>query len=238
MSKYTVELRYLVEQACDNAGLNWRNPQNWVVEEVAKHLGLWYYPIFDPTYKAGLTQKIIRHFWVREIGFETAALFIWYMDMKMAEIMPYYNQLYLSEKIKFDPLSTRDMAYQEIWGIDNTRDTDSNWTSKVDSTGKNHDREIFEDTPMELLDEPSPNPVESLDYATTVTYNDGNSEAKQNSSGDNTVDETKNEKGNRTKTEKGYDRPGAEMLKLYRDSFLNIDMMIINELETLFMGIG
>ena len=235
MAKYTVELRFIVEQFLDDKGLRHTEP-NW--QEIHQELGLSDYPIFDENYRWQLNRKIIRHFYVREIGFETFYLFRWYLHMKMHEIMPYYNQLYLSEKIKFDPLSTRDIEYREIWGIDNTRDTDSNWTSKVDSTGKNHDREIYQDTPMELLDEPSPNPVESLDYATTATYNDGDSQAKQNSSGDNTVDETKNEQGNRTKTEKGCDRPGAEMLMMYRDSFLNIDMMVINELETLFMGIG
>lgn len=44
---------------------------------------------------------------MREIGLETLELFRYFMRMKMWEIMPYYNQLYKSELIEFDPLSTR-----------------------------------------------------------------------------------------------------------------------------------
>ena len=245
MSKYTVELRWIIENELSNMGYPAKlDLAHW--PELYQYLGLDDYPIFDEQYRVTLNNKILRHFYVREIGFETWYLFRHYLKTRMHEIMPYYNQLYLSEKLTFDPLSTRDLTYTDKWTVDNTRDTDEDWSRKengnVDSTGTTKDSEVFQDTPMDLLDEPHPNPVEALDYATTVTYDNGESTAKQTtantSNGSNNVDESKKEVGDRVKTEKGFARPGAEMLLKYRETFLNIDMMIINDLETLFMGIG
>lgn len=274
MSKYTVELRWLVEQYIADAGHPVVPFDETYWSDTYTRLGLSSYPIFDSMYRQKLNDKIIRHFYVREIGFETAGLFRHYMNMKMQEIMPYYNQLYLSEQLEFDPLSTRNMRYHEEWNRDNTDDwsiennedwnkantgTQGNrWTSSNDtaSDSTNSDREVFQDTPMSLLDNPAPNPVQKLQYATTATYQDGETRSNQQTtgSGDNTRtdnlrevgdrdntergDRDKNEKGLRDRTEKGYDMPGSDMLQKYRDTFLNIDMMIINELETLFMGIG
>ena len=90
MATYTVEIRTLVENHFD--------------------LGLKNYPIFDEKYREGLNNKIINHFYFREIGFETAGLFKRYLNQKMSEIMPYYNQLYKSELLKFNPFYNVDKA--------------------------------------------------------------------------------------------------------------------------------
>ena len=80
MSKYTTELRYLIQSGFD--------------------LGLRNYPIFDENYRSKLNEKILNHYYMREIGFETAGLFKRYLNVKMEEIMPYYNQMYLSASIR------------------------------------------------------------------------------------------------------------------------------------------
>mgnify|MGYP006935831887 CR=1 FL=1 len=64
------------------------------------------YPIFNENYRNHLNKKIIDHFLFYEIGQETPYRFNHYLKTKMNEIMPYYNQLYISEMIKFDPLSS------------------------------------------------------------------------------------------------------------------------------------
>lgn len=262
MSKYTVELRWLVEQYIKDAGDPVIPFDETYWKDAYTKLGLVNYPIFKESYRQELNNKIIRHFYVREIGFETAGLFRHYMNMKMLEIMPYYNQLYESELIDFDPLSTRNMSYHEEWNRDNTdkwtigntQDKTDTWSRSENThttSSENHsDREVFQDTPMSILDNPSPNAVENLDYATNVTYQDGDTSGQQDTvttaSGNNTTDDDrhetgdrdKNEKGLRDRTDKGYDMPGADLLQKYRETFLNIDMMIIDELETLFMGIG
>lgn len=86
MAKFTIEIHSLLER-----GYN---------------LPLDQYPIFDEEYRPFLNQKIIEHFYYREIGQETPDRFSFFLARKMNEIMPYYNQLYQSELLQFDPLIT------------------------------------------------------------------------------------------------------------------------------------
>lgn len=64
------------------------------------------YPIFNEDYRDYLNNKILRHYYFREIGAETPDRFNFYLETRMNEIMPYYNKLYESELIKFNPLDT------------------------------------------------------------------------------------------------------------------------------------
>ena len=90
MATYTVEVRAMVENHFD--------------------LGLKDYPIFDENYRGVLNQKILEHYYFREIGFETASLFKFYLNRTMNEIMPYYNQLYKSELLEFNPFYNVDQV--------------------------------------------------------------------------------------------------------------------------------
>ena len=63
----------------------------------------WNFPTLDQTgYKNILERKILRHYYMREIGFETVAQFKLHLNTKMNEIMPYYNQLYLAQEKLYD----------------------------------------------------------------------------------------------------------------------------------------
>lgn len=74
-------------------------------------------PIFNdwwetyiPEHKKELETKIIRHYYFERIGVETPDQFIWRINEHLARIMPYYNQLYASELIKFNPLLNHSIA--------------------------------------------------------------------------------------------------------------------------------
>lgn len=94
MAQYTIELKTLLKMGF--------------------HLKLDGYPLFDEEYRKVLNNKIIQHFYFREIGQETPDRFNFMLERKMCEIMPYYNQLYQSELIKYDPLSTRYYEYTDV----------------------------------------------------------------------------------------------------------------------------
>ena len=105
MSDYTTQLRFICEAYANRTDKP--RPQSDVDNTIALARPMLFdfdYPIFDPDYKETLETKIISHFYTREIGLETVGLFKLHLKNKMREIMPYYNQLYESEKIKFDPL--------------------------------------------------------------------------------------------------------------------------------------
>ena len=101
MSKYTTQLRYLCEQ---KAG--YLESQDDYVTVINKSYNKIIHPetpLYDRTYEPVLYKKIIRHYYFDEIGHETAAQFIMRLNMKLDEILPYYNQLYRSAALEFNP---------------------------------------------------------------------------------------------------------------------------------------
>lgn len=90
VAKYTAELNEIVQI------------KNGQLETVFDDI-LSDYPLFSEAYRSALNIKIIKHYYFQEIGFETAERFVFEINRKMGEIMPYYNQLYLS-LIDINPL--------------------------------------------------------------------------------------------------------------------------------------
>lgn len=218
MSKYTTQLRYPIIQFLHDLEVE-PTENNW--ELIFDKLGLNDYPIFNENYRKELNYKIIRHYYMREIGAETFALFKLYLRRTMFEIMPYYNQLYNSQLLEItDPLNDIDMHYDRIWEDFSDNDTSSNTS--------NSNRNIYQDTPMSLLENDNNGPLIShMDYATNVTYDNGT--ANGTGSSDTTRDGTSSDH------EYGHRQTQADLLTKLRETFLNIDMDIINDLEVCFL---
>lgn len=87
-------------------------PQLRRVLDMGYDLGLKNYPIFSESHRQELNQKIVNHFRYREIGYETINQFIFALNRKMFEIMPFYNQLYESEELEISALTN--YSYDEI----------------------------------------------------------------------------------------------------------------------------
>ena len=110
MSKYTTEVRYICEtfsgldesKGCFNI--------NEIVQQSRSKIFSFDYPIFDETYRGVIETKILKHYYTREIGLETVGLWLHKLDVKMNEIMPYYNQLYKSCLLEFNPFYNTDLT--------------------------------------------------------------------------------------------------------------------------------
>lgn len=109
MSNYTTELRFICEEACGLTESKGYNDVDNIIKQSRTKIFNFEYPIFDESYRAGLEEKIIRHFYTREICCETVGRWRLFLEAKMNEIMPYYNQRYKSEAIKFNPLWNTDL---------------------------------------------------------------------------------------------------------------------------------
>lgn len=285
MSKYTTELRYLIENNFD--------------------LGLDGYPIFDENYRTVLNQKIINHYFFREIGMETAELFKRYLNTTMCEIMPYYNQLYKSELLEFNPFynvdktitgnknnnsvsnfignvsgnneqttdsTTNDTANGQQQTISNaTAAAESVTNSSGSGKNTNKNKTVGSDTPQGFL---SINSIKNETYATNAqmsegesvnefTVNDTKATSHNSENGTNTQTTTTESNGKgqiktngKTATDttnnattndfekyvnhvvgKSEGETYSEMLLKFRETFLNIDMLVIDELKTCFMMI-
>lgn len=175
------------------------------------------YPIFDTNYKSILEQKIIDHYYFREIGFETVAQFKHYLKDKLNRIMPYYNDQYEAyTKYKtFDPYVNKDITTT----VDRTLDSESSGTSEGSGTS----RDIFSDTPQAKLS--------GLDYATNLS----DTESESTATGTNTGKTTESY----VQSIKGFDgmKYASDVYEGVKDSFINIDQLIIDDLNDLFMSV-
>jgi len=132
MSYYTTEVRFI----CENyAGLDESKGQTNVNDILSKSWNKVFdfnFPIFDENYRSVLCQKILKHYYTREIAFETVGLWKLKLDTMMNEIMPYYNKLYESELLEFDPFKDADYT-KEHEGEDGGSGKDTGTTTQNDT---------------------------------------------------------------------------------------------------------
>lgn len=213
MSKYTVQLRWVLEQALADAKLP-NIEANW--HAAYDKLGLADYPIFDEAYRQTLNDKIIRRYFMYEIGAETAGLFRLFVRDAMFLIMPYYNQLYLSEITAkgIQPLidHARTITEKASGTASNTASTNAESTSNA--------QDIFSDTPMSALNFDN---IKAGNYASTADFADASATdtGKSDSSGTYAND--------LARTETGHDKPESELLLLWRETFVNIDRDVVDD---------
>jgi hypothetical protein len=177
-------------------------------------MGLDTYPIFDTAYRTQLNNKIVDHFQFREIGLETVEMFRVFIRRTMNERMPIYNQFYKSQTLTIDPFITFDTE------TDTTNNSISLATNSSLANAKA--RAVNQDFPQTMLSE-------NGDYASDAVNNVSDS----TSSGE--ADSTDESSG--TVNTRGFSGSMSDLLLRYRDTFLNIDMQVIAELDGCFMGL-
>lgn len=104
MSKYTSEVRFICESLTGHEESSGYDGIDEIIERAIPLIFSFDFPIFDENYREVLCTKILRHYYTREIGLETYGLWKLKLQTKLNEIMPYYNKLYESELLKFNPL--------------------------------------------------------------------------------------------------------------------------------------
>ena len=223
MGTFTIPLKRVIELT---GGTTEIDPDTGISKLVGGNIGIQYYPIFDETYRDRLTGKIVDHYYNREICTESIDMFQLAMRRKMNEIMPLYNKLYESEKIVFDPLSTVDM--NTLSTLESKQSVSAESVSNNESETKSGSRTVASETPQTMLSG-------NKDYASSAA--DANSTTTTDGNGtDSTSSESDTENTSESVT-KGYQGVASELLMRYRQSLLNIDVMVINELSELFMQV-
>lgn len=176
----------------------------------------------------GLNKMILDHYMYWEIGYETPDMFRFALNRKMREIMPYYNKLLSSELIEFDPLSTLDTIHATTTeeNIEEVEHSVTDNTTGTDATTVS--RTVNSAFPQMQLQG-------NEDYATAGA--DTNSQSHTEGTGNVVGDGTKNIGSDGTVTThlSGTNGHAASLLMAYRRSFLNVSMMIVTEIEPLFM---
>lgn len=278
MSKYTTEVRFICES---KSGLEVSGGSSDVDNIIANSWNKIFTsktPFFDEEYRSVLCQKILKHYYLREICCETVGIWTLWMNTRLEEIMPYYNQLYNSAKIEFNPMHDVDLTRKHERNIEGTskedgtrtdnttskktltgnRDTDSTGSSTRNTTSGSDEtkKDLYSDTPQGAIAG-----LESEKYLTNarkITDNVNGTGNEETNTTENTgtnysetedttgkVDGITSNTGSSNTTEDYLEtivgKQGTEsfssLLNKFRETFLNIDMMVIEEFSDLFFGL-
>lgn len=191
--------------------------------------------------KHKLATKIVDHYMMREIGFETIALFQSKAKVLMNELMEEYLPLIYSASIEYDPLINVD--YSETFTRELT--TDTTGTSDTSSTGTTTNNntssglDVSSDTPQGQI---SKSAILNGSYASSTSANENTSSdtTNTNTSGTSSLENNETVAENylkRIKGNSGVSATAQKMIALYRDNIRAIDREIINKCEVLFMRI-
>ena len=298
MSKYTTEVRYIVD--------TWTTaPEGSTIEEkingALSKVFNFTMPIWESGYLPTLQFKILQHYYMREIGFETAGLWQFYLKRTLQEKMPYFNDLYKSVSADYDflsPLHIIESIQREVTGSGDTTanqtqnvqgtenytresnnnraettsrdissETDTSETRTGEDSGSRNDVTVNSDLPQATIGN------KNIDYASTSSSLDssdtrntsgtvtgknvgtnkeayeGNSEDEYKENGSNSSEnhltgnnksvynDTRNETITNTRTGNPGGKSYSELIQEYREALINIDSLVIESLESLFMGL-
>lgn len=179
-------------------------------------------------FRDALNRKIINHYWNREIGMETISLFTFALRRRMAEVMPLYVQVYESELLEFDPLSSVKLTTDrdDTAGEKTTRKS----TNTADSDASSGSKNLNSDFPQAELDLDA-----AFQYATSGANAISASKTNTTGSGEDDAESESTAKG--TSTTAGYQGAVSDLLTRFRATFLNVDMLVIGELSDCFLQV-
>ncbi len=223
MSKYTIELRDIIKYQGREEVENYFKDyciNNYLRQDEIESIlsaNIWS--------KDRLASKIVDHYYMREIGYETIGLFKHYAKVYMQEIMERYLPLIYSNSISYNPLVNVD--YEESFTRNITGSGESESTSNNTASGLS----VNSDTPQGNITKSS---ILAGNYASNTGASETESEISDNSSSSNTTDETYSKK---VKGNSGVSATAQKMIQQYRENIIAIDEQIIKELDKLFMGL-
>lgn len=227
----TVELGDIVESGVDVWAFDYPTPAKTVT-----YNGKTATVPFD---KTAFQQKILDHYRFRQIGQETVGRWLHYFRTRIREIMPYYVQLYEFEAKWFnvdDPLESYNLVetFEESSSGSGTVTSSGSSENTSESSGTSDKENRFSDTPQ--------GSIENLDsYMTTATKDNETSTGTATVSGSDSSESSSENTGStsHTLTRKGNIgvQPLGGEVKNIREAFINIDLMVINELKDLFLQV-
>lgn len=202
LSKYTTEVRFICETAAGLDASRGYISVNKIIEKALPSVFDFSFPIFDENYRSVLETKILKHYYTREIGLESVGLWKLKLETKLNEIMPFYNQLYKSELLEFNP----------FYDVDLTRDHKLNKTENTKQTGT---EEIDSTKNGSVTDE-------------TNTEENGNQNSTSNTNITNKTSSTSEETAGSTKThyDKYSDTPQGSLQNVKNDTYLTNARMV------------
>lgn len=231
MASYTMELRKVIEYYGRDEVENWFKDYelaNYLTPEQIAQIDK-----FSVWSKSRLASKVVDHYFMREIGFETPALFKHYAKVTMQEIMERYLLKIYSKFLEYDPLSNVD--YTEEYTREIVGENSSAGTSTSNSNQNAEGLNIINNTPQKRITKQN---LDTGAYASQVNQSETDTNITdttntENNGTSNTIEKfTRHEEG-----DNGVIITNQRLVKEFREIIVAIDEEIIEELGSLFMAI-
>lgn len=183
MSKYTTEVRFICENSAGLKESEGANNVDSILDRCWDKVFNFEFPIFDENYRKVLCKKILKHYYTREIAHETVGRWKLALNIKLNEIMPYYNQLYKSELLEFNP----------FYDVDLTRTREGSGTRDTTGSSKNTSTENGSNTKTDTVTskETSSDTSDSTESNTSKTSENNTSDTTKTNT--NSTTETTND---------------------------------------------
>ena len=183
------------------------------------------YNLYDNDLKPWFEEKFYQHFMFYEIGFDTIGMFKQRLMSKLNDIFPYYKQLYETEiRTKgIDFMLNKDL--KESYVRELTSNSNSNQESNVTSISLSTAGQL---TPSLIANSQK---IDKFMDSAQKDNSSSNSTSTGESNGNSKEEYTLTSQGNIGITS------SAELLTKWRETLLNIDLMIFEECNDLFMQI-
>lgn len=197
---------------------------NQLVNDLDFNLFDFEYNLYDNELKSVFEKKFIDHFYFYEIGLTPIARFKKALQIKLNDIYPYFKQLYQTELRcnDIDFMLNKDLKEQYTRELTGNSLVNQSSTSTTNDTSLN----INNDTPQ--------NKIDDLDqFMTSASKNTDNS--TMNSSGTNNAENNSTETYSLVSQGNIGVTSSAELLEKWRSVLINIDQLIFEECNDLFM---
>lgn len=231
MATYTVELRKICEIYTRAEVENWFKDyqlSDYLLPdqlEVLNKTNIWN--------KEKLAKKIVDHYYMREIGFETPELFKHYAKLTMNEIMESKLPLIYTTALEYDPLVNVD--FTETFNRTTEGEGENKGNSKSNAKNNASGLNINSDTPQGEINKEN---ILNGNYATNTSASETESNiTDETNTTSSLTNKNKEEFTRHLKGNQGISATYQAMIKQFRENIVSVDREIINELQTLFMGL-
>ena len=208
MSKYTITIKDIVREYSVSVDDGFTDLDT-KLDKAREYIFDFNYPVIDEATKKRIEIAILKHYYFREIAFETMGIFKIKLNDRLNLIMSRYNALYNKQDLSLSPY---------VNGYVN----ESGRTNGINNTNvNNEDWQTTSDTPRGILNE-----LKEGKYSSMAVYTENNDNTENtNSSNYSRLQESLN----------GITY--AEAFRNYYDNIISIDEELVNEFSDLFMVI-
>ena len=171
------------------------------------------YSFYSEQHRKGFEKKFVDRFLFDEIGSETVARFKHNLRTTLNEIMPYYTHLYTTTIYDYNPILNYDLQEEVVRDISNEEEQEGNSkdSNKNYDTPLNFNSANYKNSPSFITDNENLNNISRKGLTTEVQ--------KRMTKGNIGIMSTQ------------------DLIMKERDIIINIDKLILEELNILFMGV-